>query len=79
MHRIWGVAASYLGMSQSSGAVFRDVPETNDSFRVKYAEECRLCGIIESEQSTAEEKYRALIQLAYLSGALAANGLADAA
>jgi hypothetical protein len=48
------------------------------SFVARWAEERRLCAIVESEQTSTEEKYQALIDLAYLSGVLA-DGLADAA
>jgi hypothetical protein len=58
---------------------FDDVRRLDASFAAKYAEERRLCGIIESEQSTTDEKYQALVELAYLSGVLAGGGLANAA
>lgn len=55
-----------------------EVRAAETSFALRWAEERRLCGIIESERSSMEEKYQALLELAYLSGVLV-NGLADAA
>ena len=57
---------------------FVDSRSRDASFVVRWAEENRLCGIIESEKSSPEEKYQALMDLAYLSGVLV-HGLADAA
>jgi hypothetical protein len=43
-----------------------------------WAEERRLCAIVESEETSSEEKYKALIDLAYFSGVFV-DGLAEAA
>jgi len=50
---------------------FDDVRNADAAFVAKWAEERRLCVIIESEQSSTEEKYEALLELARLSGVLA--------
>jgi hypothetical protein len=55
-----------------------DLRAADASFVVRWAEESRLCGIIESEQTSPEEKYQALIDLAKMSGVLV-DGLANAA
>ena len=49
----------------------------NTSMAAYRAEEDRLCAIIDSERTPLEEKYKALIDLAALTGTL--NGLAEAA
>jgi hypothetical protein len=65
-------------VSQNSRTRFDDMRSADASFVARWAEERRLCAIVESEQTSTEEKYQALIDLAYLSGVLA-DGLADAA
>ena len=65
-------------MDLNSEPEFLDLRAADASFVTRWAEESRLCGIIESEQTSPEEKYQALIDLAYLSGLLV-HGLADAA
>jgi hypothetical protein len=55
-----------------------ELRDADASFIVRWTEESRLCGIIESDQTSLEEKYQALVDLAYLSGVLV-PGLADAA
>lgn len=49
------------------------------SFLERWTEERRLCTIIESEHSSNEQKYDALIELAFLSGILTSGALASAA
>lgn len=58
--------------------VFLDSRCTDPAFLMKWTEERRLCAIIESAQTSPEEKYQALLDLAYLSGVLV-HALADAA
>jgi len=65
-------------MSHRSKPGFVDIRAADPSFVARWAEEHRLCDIIESEQASIEEKYQALIDLACLSGVLA-GGFADAA
>jgi hypothetical protein len=65
-------------MSQIREREFADIRSTDASFVAMWAEEGRLCAIIESEQASTEEKYKALIDLACLSGVLV-DGFADAA
>jgi hypothetical protein len=55
-------------MSQNNNPRFIDMRAENASFVAKWAEEDRLCAIIESEGASTEEKYQALISLACLSG-----------
>jgi hypothetical protein len=57
---------------------FLDQQAADSPSSMKWAEESRLCAIIESEQTSPEEKYQALVDLAQLSGLLASR-LADAA
>lgn len=65
-------------MSQIQKWESADIRSTDASFVAMWNEEARLCAIIESEQTFTEEKYKALIDLACLSGLLV-DGLADAA
>src|ERR1017187_10422485 len=67
-----------MDMDLNSEPEFLDLRAADASFVTRWAEESRLCGIIESEQTSPEEKYQALIDLAYLSGLLV-HGLLDAA
>jgi hypothetical protein len=55
-------------MSLSNNRRFVDMRAEDASFVAKWAEEDRLCAIIESERTSTEEKYQALMRLAYLSG-----------
>jgi hypothetical protein len=66
-------------MSYKSRTGFDDVLVADASFEARWAEERRLCSIIESGQSSADQKYDALIELALLSGVLVSGGLANAA
>ena len=66
-------------MSHYSRTGFDDVRPADPSFLTRWTEERSLCAIIESEQSSAEQKYDALIELARLSGVLVGDGLANAA
>jgi hypothetical protein len=66
-------------MSQNSRAGFDDMRSADAAFAARWSEEHRLCAIIESEQSSTDEKYQALIELADLSGVLVGSGLANAA
>jgi hypothetical protein len=66
-------------MSYKSRTGFDDVRVADASFESRWAEERRLCAIVESEQSSNEQKYDALIELARLSGVLVSDGLANAA
>jgi hypothetical protein len=65
-------------MDLDSKSQFLDLRSADASFVVRWAEENRLCAIIESVESSPEEKYQALIDLAYMSGVLV-HGLAEAA
>lgn len=65
-------------MSQDCRTEFDDVRAADASFVELWAEERRLCAIIESEHSSVEQKYQALVDLANLSGVLV-GGLANAA
>jgi hypothetical protein len=65
-------------MALDNNAAFLDLRAADASFVVRWAEECRLCSIIESDQTSLEEKYQALIDLARITGVLV-DGLADAA
>jgi hypothetical protein len=65
-------------MSQDFRIGFDDMRAADASFVELWAEERRLCAIIESEHSSVEEKYQALLALADLSGVLV-SGLANAA
>ncbi len=56
-----------------------DERPVDPAFLARWAEERRLCAIIESETSSIDEKYNALIELAYLTGVLVGAGLANAA
>ena len=58
-------------MNQDIRTGFCDVRTADPAFVAKWKEERRLCGIIESEESSTEEKYEALLELARLSGVLA--------
>jgi hypothetical protein len=66
-------------MSQDYRTGFDGARIADASFEARWAEERRLCAIIESEQSSVEQKYDALIELARLSGVLVSDGLANAA
>lgn len=66
-------------MSQNSSTGFYDVKPADPSFLARWEEERRLCAIIESNQSSPEQKYDALIQIAYISGIFVTGGLANAA
>jgi hypothetical protein len=66
-------------MSQEIRTNFDDLRPPDPSFSARWAEERRLCAIIESETSSIDAKYNALIELAYLSGVLVNNSFADAA
>jgi hypothetical protein len=66
-------------MSQDYRTGLDDVRTADAAFEARWAEERRLCSIIESEQSSLEQKYDALIELALLSGVLVSEGLANAA
>ena len=66
-------------MSHYSRTGFDDVLPGDSAFAARRAEQQRLCTIIESEQSTVEQKYDALIELAHVSGILLSHELADAA
>jgi hypothetical protein len=65
-------------MSHSGNPELPYIRSTDASIVAMRAEERRLCDIIESEQTSTEEKYQALIDLASLSGVLV-DGLAHAA
>jgi hypothetical protein len=66
-------------MGYSSRTGFDDVRVADAAFEARWAEERRLCAIIDSAQSSNEQKYDALIELALLSGVLVNGGLANAA
>jgi hypothetical protein len=68
-----------MGMIYSSKPAFRDVRTSDASFIARREEERRLCAVIESEQSSTDEVYQALIKLACMSGVLVSDGLAEAA
>ena len=65
-------------MDLNSKSGFLDLRSADAAFVDRWAEETRLCAIIESHESSPEEKYQALIDLAYISGVLV-DRLADAA
>jgi hypothetical protein len=65
-------------MGQDCRTGFDDVRVADASFIALWTEERRLCAIIESEHSSVEQKYQALVDLADLSGVLV-GGLANAA
>jgi hypothetical protein len=65
-------------MTLNRKPAFLDSRASDASFLAMWTEESRLCAIIESEQTSPEDKYQALVDLAYLSGVLV-HGLADAA
>jgi hypothetical protein len=65
-------------MTQNRKPVFLDSRADDVTFLKRWTEETRLCAIIESPQTSPEDKYQALVDLAYLSGVLV-QGLADAA
>lgn len=65
-------------MQPNNKLEFLDERPSDPSLVAKWTEESRLCAIIESEQTSPEEKYQALLDLASLSGVLIPK-LADAA
>ena len=65
-------------MALDSKPAFLDLRAADPAFVMRWTEERRLCSIIESEQTSPEEKYQALIDLARITGVIA-DGLADAA
>jgi hypothetical protein len=77
---VWGsLRRQTEEMSQYNKTGLDDVRQADASFLARRAEERRLCAIIESEQSSAEQKYDALMELAHMSGVLVSDGLANAA
>jgi hypothetical protein len=65
-------------MDLNSKSEFTGLCAEYPSSAMKWTEEKRLCRIIESEQTSSDEKYQALMDLAKISGVLV-RGLADAA
>ena len=73
MHRATPVL---LVASMSSNPRFLQVVDTSPG--AVWTEERRLCAIVESDQTSPEEKYQALVDLAFLSGVFV-RGLRDVA
>jgi hypothetical protein len=68
-----------MDMVLNSIPEFLDLPAADASLIMRWTQESRLCDIIESKQTSPEEKYQALIDLADISGVVLDHGLADAA
>jgi hypothetical protein len=62
-----------MNMSPNRKPAFLDSRAADTAFLMKWTEETRLCAIIDSEQASTEEKYQALLDLAYLSGVLVSD------